>query len=68
MSGGMEDANATGKLGTDLEEAAYRLRDAVMAAETGHRGIAIDVLNTVNPILLREGWKLVRAEPFTGYR
>lgn len=68
MSGGMEDANAVGRLGTKLTEAAYVMRDAIKEAETGHRGITIDVLETVNEIMLPCGWKIVRATPFTGYR
>jgi hypothetical protein len=68
MSGGMEDANATGILSRNLEDAAHEMRDAVKDAEAGHRGIAIAVEDTVNPILLSIGWKLVRAEKFTGYR
>jgi hypothetical protein len=68
VSGGLEDANAVGGLANDLKDAAYVLRDAVKAAEEGHRGIAIDVVATVNEVLLPSGWKLVRAEKVTVYR
>ena len=67
MSGGPEDASAMGRLDDKLREAAYQLRDAIEAAEAGHRGWAIDV-KTANEILLPSGWKLVRAEPVTVYR
>lgn len=68
MSGGQHEAYHTGKLDTDLREEVYKLRDAIKAAEEGYRGIAIDVAATANEILLPIGWKLVRAERFTGYR
>jgi len=68
MSGGMEDASAVGRLGTELREATYQMRDAIKAGEDGHRGLAIDVQDAVNEILLPCGWKIVRAEKFTGYR
>lgn len=68
MSGGMEDASAIGELATELREAAYQMRDAIKAANAGHRGWAIDSQHEVNEILLPSGWKIVRAEPFTGYR
>ncbi len=64
----MEDANAVGGLAVELREAAYEMRDAVKAAEAGHRGLSVDVQAEVNDILLPCGWKLVRAEKFTGYR
>ena len=68
MSGGMEDANAVGRLGVKLREAAYQMRDAIKEAEEGHRGLTVDVLSEVNEIMLPCGWKVVRAEKFTGYR
>jgi hypothetical protein len=64
----MEDANAVGELGRMLTEAAYLMRDAVEAAGAGHRGLSVPIEETVNEILLPGGWKLVRAEKFTGYR
>lgn len=57
MSDGMSDANAVGRLGERLESAAYDLREAIEAAENGHRGIAIDVLATVNEVLQKFGLK-----------
>lgn len=68
MSGGQQEAAALGELSSELREAAFKMRDAVKDAEAGHRGMAIDVQETVNEILLPSGWKLVRAEAFTGYR
>ncbi len=67
MSGGMEDANAVGAIGSKLSDAAHELRDAVKEAEAGHRGITVAVEDTVNPILLPSGWKLVRAMKTTVY-
>jgi hypothetical protein len=64
----MEDASAVGRLSTELCEAAYKMRDAIKAGEDGHRGLALDVQEEVNEILLPCGWKIVRAEKFTGYR
>lgn len=68
MSGGMEDASAMSELSKELIDAAYEMRDAVKAAEEGHRGMSIDIEATVNELLLPIGWKLVRAKKFTGYR
>lgn len=68
MSGGMEDASAIGGLADKLRDASYELRDAIKAAEAGHRGMSVPVQDEVNEILLPSGWKIVRAEKFTGYR
>lgn len=68
MSGGQQEAAALGALSSELREAAYQLRDAVKSAEAGHRGVSVNVVDEVNSILLPTGWKLVRAEAFTGYR
>jgi hypothetical protein len=51
MSDGMSDAAATGRLGRELEEAAYVLKEKMIAARNGHRGLSIDVLSTVNECL-----------------
>ena len=68
MSGGQQEAAALGAMSTELREAAYSMRDAVKSAEDGHRGVSLDVQTEVNEILLPCGWKLVRAEKYTGYR
>jgi len=68
MSGGQHEASAIGEMATELREAAYQMRDAVRSADEGYRGISLDVQFEVNEILLPCGWKLVRAEKFTGYR
>jgi hypothetical protein len=68
MSGGQHEAAALGGLATELREAAHQMRDAIKAAEDGHRGVSIAVQDEVNEILLPCGWKIVRAERFTGYR
>ena len=60
MSGGMEDASATGRLAERLEEAAYVLRDRIRAAEEGHRGYAISVVAHVSGILREVGYEIVR--------
>lgn len=49
----MSDANAVGRLSRELQDAAYRLRDAIAAAYEGHRGIGVDVVETVNEVLRR---------------
>lgn len=60
MSDGMSDANALGGIGKELEEAAYMLRDAIQRAQHGHRGLTINVVQTVNPILAEVGYRLTR--------
>lgn len=64
----MEDASAIGQIDQMLTEAAYLMRDAIEGAEAGHRGLSVPIEETVNEILLPNGWKLVRAEKFTGFR
>jgi hypothetical protein len=64
----MEDAAAMGRLAGKLMDKAYDLRDAIEAAQEGHRGHSIDVEHEVNKILLPTGWKLVRAEKVTVFR
>ncbi len=51
MSDGMSDANAVGSIATELREAAYVLRDAIERAEAGHRGLTVDIIETVNEVL-----------------
>lgn len=68
MSDGMSDANAMGGLSTRLREASCKMRDAIKAAEDGHRGMSLDVQEDVNEILLPSGWKIVRATPHTSFR
>lgn len=68
MSDGMSDANAVGRLGAALERATWEFRKAIKAAQEGHRGLAVDVEEEVNEILLPTGWKLVRAEKYEAYR
>lgn len=57
------DASAVGDLATDVLEAAYGLRDALEAAEVGHRGIVPDRRELevrVRAILAQAGWDIAR--------
>lgn len=60
MSGGQSDFNAVNDLGTELEETAYQLRDAIQKTVEGHRGLTVDVLSVVNPILSRTGYRMYK--------
>ena len=60
MSDGMSDATACGRLAGDLREAAYKLRDAIKAAESGHRGMSVPIISTVDPILNDCGFEIRR--------
>lgn len=63
MSDGMRDATALGQLAQKLEEATYELRDAIKAAEEGHRGYMVDIQATINCVLARSPdckWRITR--------
>lgn len=61
MSDGMSDSKALGKLEADLREAAYVLRDALRAAEEGHRGWTVGgYAQLVNAVLAPDGWEVRR--------
>jgi hypothetical protein len=55
MSDGLSDANAVGQLAVDLREAAHVTREAIEAAEAGHRGLSVDVCGEFNDVLRRFG-------------
>ena len=63
MSDGMSDASAIGRLAQELEEATYKLRDAIKKTEEGHRGISVDIQSTINGVLARSPdckWRITR--------
>ena len=63
MSDGMSDAAAVGRLGNAVVDAAYGLRDALKAADAGHRGVSVDALEDINRVLRDAGYELRRLPP-----
>ena len=61
MSDGISDANALGRLDRDVMLKAHDLRNALKAAEEGHRGLRpAGILATANNALKGCGFQLVR--------
>lgn len=60
MSDGMSDSRALGSIAGELERAAHQLRAAIQRANDGHRGMSIDVEETVNEILVGTYYRVER--------
>lgn len=63
MSDGLSDMNAVNRLGNDVLEATYELRDALIAADEGHRGMRPELtflLNRMNEVLRDAGFEIHR--------
>jgi len=58
MSDGMSDSRALGRLSGDLEVATYNLAEHLIKARIGHRGLAVDVVATINDILVPLGFRI----------
>lgn len=56
MSDGMSDGAGVGGLEQRVREAAYELRDAILAAKDGHRGLVPAIQEVVEPILMEAGY------------
>lgn len=63
MSDGISDSNALSALHNKVEFAAMDLRDALEAADEGHRGMTVRTLDIVNTVLRDCGYRLVKERP-----